>query len=77
MNQSVRIQGASSRETFWFSTTSNAVAGQIDHIQKDGKTASICCVKALEWVTSPSRRTFPCIFLQFYCHFDPVYESMT
>jgi hypothetical protein len=32
MNQFTRIQGASSQETFWFSRTCNAVAGQIDHI---------------------------------------------
>jgi hypothetical protein len=68
MNQFVQIQGASSQETFWFSRTCNAVAGQIDHILKDGKTASICIVKAFEWAISPSGA----LFLAYFCSFTAI-----
>ena len=68
MNQFVRIRGARSQETFWFSRSCNAVGGQIDHIREDGKTAAICRVKALEWANSPSS----VLFLAYYCSFTAI-----
>ena len=68
MNQYVRMQGARSQETFWFSRSCNAVGGQIDHIREGGKTAAICRVKALEWAKSPSS----VLFLAYYCSFTAI-----
>jgi len=65
MNQFARIQGASSQETFWFSKSCNAVAGQIDSYLLDDETAAICRVKALERATSPSGKLFGAYFCGF------------
>ncbi len=76
MNQLVQIRGASSRETFWFLRTCNAVAGQIGYIHRTAKLLQSAASKHLNG-QKPIRRAFPCILLQFYHHFDPIYESMT
>ncbi len=39
------------------------------HILKDGKTASICCVKALEWAISQSCT----LFLAYFCSFTAIW----
>jgi len=77
MNQLVRIQGASSQETFWFSRACNAITGQIDHIPRTMKPLQFAASKALNGQPAHASRPFPCIFSRFHRHFDPVYESMT
>ena len=47
MNQFAWIQGASSQETFRFSRTCNAVAGQIDHILRTMKPLQSAASKLL------------------------------
>jgi len=68
MYQFVQIRGASSQETFWFSRTCNAVAGQIDHILRTTKLLQSAYVKGLEWAKA-HRYT---LFLTYYCSFDAI-----
>ncbi len=77
MSQFVRITGARTQETKWFSRPCNALGGQIGHILKDAETAAICFVKVLNRVTNPLFTLFLAYFCGFKRHYDPVYEFMT
>ncbi len=48
MNQFFQLQGASLQATFRFSRTCNAVAGQIDHIQRTPLLLQSAASKSLE-----------------------------
>jgi len=83
MSQFVCITGARAKETKWFSSSWNALGGQIGHILQDAKTAAICFVKGLNRVTNTHRvtNTLFTLFLAYFCgfkrHYDPIYEFMT
>ncbi len=77
MSQFVCITGARVPETKWFSSSCNALGGQIGHILMDAETAVICFVKVLKRVTN----MLFTLFLAYFCgclrHYNPINEFMT
>ncbi len=77
MGKFVRITGAETPETQWFSRFCNALGGQIGHSLQAAKTAAIC----MRQRPQPCKYTLFALFLAYYYGlkrvFDPVYEFMT